>query len=177
MSCTSHWCKLIEFTILYYATLYYTILYYTILYYTILHNTILYYTILYYTILYYTILYYTVLYCTVLYCTVLYCTVLYCAVLFFLFTHDYSSSAPCTIWSTLKTWIRTFKGPSLWYNLTAITPYRPVYPQIKLKPGSMVKLAPKGHVTAKMVSNSVYQLKQDVVESGPSTAADTVCPV
>ena len=37
----------------------------------------------------------------------------------------------------------------------------------------MVKLSPKGHVVAKMATNNYYQLKQDIVESGPSTAADT----
>ena len=39
----------------------------------------------------------------------------------------------------------------------------------------MVKLAPKGHVVAKMVSSNKFQLKQDTIESGPSSAAaDTV---
>lgn len=39
----------------------------------------------------------------------------------------------------------------------------------------MVKLAPKGHIVAKMVSSNKYQLKQDTIESGPSSAAaDTV---
>ena len=47
--------------------------------------------------------------------------------------------------------------------------------KIKHKAGSMVKLAPKGHIVAKMVSSNKYQLKQDTIESGPSSAAvDTV---
>jgi hypothetical protein len=41
----------------------------------------------------------------------------------------------------------------------------------------MVKLSPKGHIIAKMVSNNRFQLKQDTVESGPSSAADTVSTV
>jgi hypothetical protein len=40
-----------------------------------------------------------------------------------------------------------------------------------------VKLSPKGHIIAKMVSNNRFQLKQDTVESGPSSAADTVSTV
>ena len=41
----------------------------------------------------------------------------------------------------------------------------------------MVKLSPRGHTVAKMVSSSRFQLKQDTVESGPSSAADTVSTV
>lgn len=40
-----------------------------------------------------------------------------------------------------------------------------------------MKLSPKGHIIAKMVFNNRFQLKQDTVESGPSSAADTVSAV
>ena len=40
-----------------------------------------------------------------------------------------------------------------------------------------MKLSLKGHIIAKMVSSNRFQLKQDTVESGPSSAADTVSTV
>jgi hypothetical protein len=40
---------------------------------------------------------------------------------------------------------------------------------VKYKAGAMVKLAPRGHVVAKMITNAEYQVK--AVESGPSSAA------